>query len=113
MADSLIKALLVKDLEILAFVENEFNVRCCIRGYHIYQTQWNAEIGARLTTALETRPGPLVEDKYVFAVIDNEKTVGHVPKFLTKLTFFFLKIGGKLHITVTGPRKYYADLKQD
>ena len=102
MADSLIKALLVKDLEILVFVENEFNVRCC-----------EIEVEARFTTALETRPGPLVEDKYVFAVIDNEKTVGHVPKFLTKLTFFFLKIGGKLHITVTGPRKYYADLKQD
>ena len=51
MADLLIKALLVEDLEIPVFVEKEFNVRCCIRGYHIYQTQWNAEIRARLTTA--------------------------------------------------------------
>ena len=108
MADSLIKALLVEDLEIPVFVEKEFNVRCCIRGYHIYQIQWNTGIGARLTTAPETRPGALAEDKYAIAVISNGKTVGHVPKF----TFFFLKNAGKLHITVTGPRRYSADLKQ-
>ena len=112
MRDSLIKALLVKDLEIPVFAEKEFNVRCFIRVYHIYQSQWNAEIGARLTTAPETRPGALVEDKYAIAVINNGKTVGHVPCFLTKLTFFFLKNGGKLLITVTGPRRYSIDLKQ-
>ena len=54
----------------------------------------------------------LVEDKCAIAVIDNGKTVGHVPKFLTKLTFFFLKDGGKLHIRVTGPRRYSFDLNQ-
>ena len=66
----------------------------------------------RLTTAPETRPGALVEDNYAIAVINNGKTVGHVPKFLTKLTFFFLKNVGKLHIRVTGPRRYSVDLKQ-
>ena len=40
------------------------------------------------------------------------KAVGHVSKFLTKLTLFFLKNGGKLHITATGPRNYSVDLKQ-
>ena len=54
----------------------------------------------------------LVEDKYAIAVINNGKTVGHVPKFLTKLTFFFLKDGGKLHIRVTGSRRYSFDLNQ-
>ena len=82
-----------------------------MRGYHISQTKWNAEIGARLTTAPETRPGALVEDKCASAVINNRKTMGHVPKSLTKLTFFFLKHGGKLHITMTGPRRYSVDLK--
>ena len=110
MVDSLINALLVKDLEIPVFVEKEFTVQCCIRGYHIYQAQWNAEIGAKLITAPEDRPGALVEDKYAIAVKNDGKTVGHVPKFLTKLTFFFLKNGGKLH--VTGSRRYSVDLKQ-
>ena len=67
MADSLIKVLHVKDLETSVFVEKEFNVRYCIRRYHIYQIQWNAEIRARLTTAPETRPEALVEDKYTIA----------------------------------------------
>ena len=65
-----------------------------------------------MTTAPETRPGALVADNYSIAVINNGKTDGHVPKFLMKLTFFFLKNGGKLHITVTGPRRYSVDLKQ-
>ena len=92
MADSLIKALLVKDLKIPVFVEKEFYVRCCIRGYHIYQTQWNAETGARLSTTPQTRPGALAEDKYAITVTNNRKTAGHVPNFLMKLTFFFLKM---------------------
>ena len=93
MANSLIKALLVKDLEIPVFIGKEFNAPCCIRGYHIYQTQSNAEIETRLTTISKTRPGAPVEDKYTIAVTSNGKTVGHVPKFLTKRTFFFLKNG--------------------
>ena len=92
MADSLIKALLVKDLEVPVSVEKEFNVRCCIRRYDIYQTQWNADIGARLPIAPETRPAALVEDKSAIAVINNGKIVGHIPKLLTKLTLFFPKM---------------------
>ena len=91
MADSLI-ALLVKDLQIPAFFKKEFNIPYCIRGHHTYQTQWNADIGARLPIAPETRPAALVEDKSAIAVINNGKTVGHIPKLLTKLTLFFLKM---------------------
>lgn len=112
---ALLKALLVEDLEIPLFVEGEsreFTVQCCIRGYHIYQTEWKAEIGAQLNTIPDKRPGALVEDKYAIAVRKEEKTVGHVPKFLSKLTFYFMKNGGNLFIKVIGPRRYSADLKQ-
>ena len=57
--------------------------------YYYYQTQWNAEIVSRLTTAPETRPGALVEDKYAIAVINNGKTVGNVPKFSKKQSSSF------------------------
>ena len=109
---SLLNSLLVKDLEIPIFVEKEFSVQCCIRGYHTYQAQWNAEVGAKLNTAPDTRPAVLVEDKYAIAVKHDEQTVGHVPKFLSKLTFFFLKHGGKVIIKVNGPKRYSVDLKQ-
>ena len=65
-----------------------------------------------MTTAPETRPGALVEDKYAITVKSNGKTVKPVPMFLTKLTFVFLKNDSKLYITVTGPRRYSVDLKQ-
>ena len=58
---SLLNSLLVKDLEIPIFVEKEFTVQCCIRGYHTYQAQWNAEVGAKLNTAPDTRPAALVK----------------------------------------------------
>ena len=102
---SLLNSLLVKDLEIPIFVEKEFTLQCCIRGYHTYQAQWNAEVGAKLHTAPDTRPAALVEDKYAIAVKHDEQTVGHVPKFLSKLTFFFLKHGGKVIIKVNGPKR--------
>ena len=65
-----------------------------------------------MTTTRETKPGALAEDKYAIAVINNGNIVGHVPKFLMKLTIFFLKNGGKLHITVTWPRRCSVNLKQ-
>ena len=109
---SLLNSLLFKDLEIPIFLEKEFTVQCCIRGYHTYQAQWNAEVGAKLSTAPDTRPAALVEDKYAIAVKHDEQTVGHVPKFLSKLTFFFLKHDGKAIIKVNGPKRYSVDLKQ-
>ena len=54
----------------------------------------------------------LVENKNAIAVINNGKTVGHIPKLLTKLAFFFLKNGDKLQITVTVPRGHSVDFKQ-
>ena len=114
MVDSLFDYALINavNVEIPIIVEREFVVQCCIRGYHIYQSQWDAEEGVKLTTAPDKRPGALVRDKYAIAVENNGQTVGHVPEFLSKLTFFFLKYGGKLQIKVNGPRRYSADLKQ-
>ena len=108
-----ITPLLLLDLEIPIPLEKEFTVPCCIRGYHIYRwKQWKAEIGSILTSEPEVRPGALVEDKYSIAVLDNGQTIGHVPKFLSQLIFFFLKYEGTLSIKVTGERRFSFDLPQ-
>ena len=113
MAENLTQAVLAKDLEIPIILEREFSVACCIRGYHIYNwAQWTAEVGTILTSKPGKRPGALVEDRYAIAIISNNQTVGHVPKFLSKLTFFFLKHGGTLKVKVTGERRYSFDLAQ-
>ena len=100
-------------MEIPIILEREFSAAFCIRGYHIYNwAQWTAEIGSILTSEPEKSPGALVEDRYAIAIISNNQTVGHVPKFLSKLTFFFLKHGGTLTIKVMGERRYSFDLAQ-
>ena len=56
---SLLSSLLIKDLEIPVILEKEFTVQCCIRGYHTYQSQWNAEVGAELGAVPYTRTSAL------------------------------------------------------
>ena len=113
MAENLTQALLTKYLEIPIILEREVSAACCIRGYHIYSwAQWTAEIGSILTSEPEKRPGALAEDRYAIAIISHNQTVGHVPKFLSKSTFFFLKHGGTLTVKVTGERRYSFDLAQ-
>ena len=113
MAKNLTQALLTKGLEIPIILEREFSAACCIRSYRIYNwAQWTAEIGSILTSEPEKGPGTLVEDRYAIAIISNNQTVGHVPKFLSKLTFFFLKHGVMLTVKVTGERRYSFDLPQ-
>ena len=109
---SLLSSLLIKDLEIPVILKKEFTVQCCIRGYHTYQSQWNAEVGAELGAVPDTRTAALVKDKYAIAVKNGEQTVGHIPMFLSKLTFFFLRYDGKVSIKVNGPRRCSVDLIQ-
>ena len=75
-------------------------------------TQWIAEIGSILTSKSEKRQGAFVEGKDAIAIISNNQTVGHVPKFLSKLTFFFLKQEATFTVKVTGERRYSFDLPQ-
>ena len=42
----------------------------------------------------------------------NDTTVGHVPKFLSKITYFSLKLGGDLVVKITVQRRYSRDLDQ-
>ena len=99
-----------KDIPIL--VEREFTVESCVRGHHVYQKEWEAEIGSKLTAQYKTRPGALVQDKYAIALKQKDVTVGHIPKFLSKITYFYLKHGGDLLVEIIGKRKYSRDLPQ-
>ena len=58
------------------------------------------------------RATAFVADKYAIVVKNGEQTVGHVPMFLSKLKFFFLRNGGKVSIKVNGQKMYSVELKQ-
>ena len=85
-------------------IEKELEVECCVRVHHNYESNWDAKTGGKLKPCHEKRPSALVEDKYAMAFKFNDTTVGHAPKFLSKITYFFLKLGGDLVVKITGQR---------
>ena len=55
----------------------------------------------------------MVHDKYAIALINSESvTVGHLPKFMSKLAHFFVKHAGKIRCEITGSKRYSSDLEQ-
>ena len=107
MIESLTDQILKSDV-IPIVTEKELEVECCVRGHHVYESNWDAKTGSMLKPCHEKRRSALVEDKYAMALKFNDTTVGHVPKFLSKITYFFLK----LVVKITKQRRYSRDLDQ-
>ena len=55
----------------------------------------------------------MIHDKLAIALVNNDSvTVGHIPKFMSKLTYLFLKHSGQIKCELTGGKKYLKDLEQ-
>ena len=55
----------------------------------------------------------LIHNKFAIALVNNYSvTVGHIPKFISKLTNFFLKHGGHIKCKIDGGKKYSKYLEQ-
>ena len=65
-------------------------VEAMIRGYHEYQSIWEAEVGENLTCIRE--PGN-IRDPYAVAVTKPESStiVGHVPRKMSAICSLFLR----------------------
>ena len=88
-------------------------MNCCIRGYHIFKSFWDTQIGSTVSAKHKHEPQSLVHDKYAIALIDSESvTVGHLPKFLSKMAHFFVKHAGKIRCETTDSKRYFSDLEQ-
>ena len=104
---------LLEEIEIFLEKEFVFAVNCCVCGFHIFKLFRDAPIGSILSAKYEDDPQSLVHDKYVIALINSESvTVGHFPKFMSKLAHFFVKHGGKISCEITGSKRYSSDLEQ-
>lgn len=84
---------------------SRFEYSSSIRGYHIYKKHWTPYIGQYLTTTLE--PGNKV-DKFCVAVCNDNLTVGHIPKEISKIVHFFIKHGGTVTAIITDCKHYYS-----
>lgn len=88
---------------------DEERIASCIRGYHIYETVWEARIGEILPCIRE--PANMV-DRYAVSVVKNGTVVGHLPKEVSRLCSLFLRRGGEIMCEVTGNRRHSRDLIQ-
>ena len=107
------KYLLQEGIEVIIEKEFSFTVEYCVRGYHIFQSFWEAPVGSVLIAKHQDDPQSLIHDKFAVALVNNDSlTVGHIPKFMSKLTYFFLKHGGHMKCEITGGKKYSKNLEQ-
>ena len=53
-----------------------------------------------------------IEDPYAVALRKDSVTVGHVPRTISCICTLFLRRGGIIVSTITGPRKHSDDLPQ-
>ena len=79
------------------------------RGYHVYkETSWsNAKVGEEVKVEVQTNPRSIAKDPYSCAIKAKHeyfvswKTVGHIPREISRYVYFFIKeeggrVSGKL-----------------
>ena len=67
-----------------------FTTDCCVCGYHIFKSFWEAPLGSIVITKNEVDPQSLIQDKFTIASVNSDLVnVGHIPKYISKLIYFF------------------------
>ena len=80
--------------EIEFIIENKFSftVDCCVRDYPFFKLYREPPVSSILITKHEVDPQSLIHDKFAIALVNiNSVTVGQIPKFMSKLKYFFYK----------------------
>ena len=62
-----------------------------VRGHHVYKDIQTPDIGETLPAGAEDSND---HDKYAVAVMKDRTVVGHVPHSISRICWFFLKLGG-------------------
>ena len=75
---------------------------------HAHKDIWDAAIGEVLACERESHN---VEDCYVVAIKKIEGIIEHLPQNLSRVCSLFIRQGG-IECTITGARRYSADLPQ-
>ena len=84
----------------------QFTLKTAIRGYHVYKDVWTPTIGDEFDCRQEPNN---VEDRYAVGVYgDSESSdvLGHLPREISQVSYFFLKHDGSITGKVTGKRRY-------
>ena len=76
------------DTPIIKMNNHVYSCESSIRGYHIYKDIWDPRMGEKLSCLQE--PGN-VHDIYAVSVMKGDDIVGHVPRNISYLCYFFLE----------------------
>ena len=80
-----------------------------MRGHHIYKVLWTPVIGEELTVTPEENNN---HDHHATVVMKDGEVVGHVPRKLSRILYFFLRHSGScVSCVITGRRKYGVGLE--
>ena len=90
-------------------VMSTISITSCVRGYHIYKDRWIPTLDKELTCQRECGN---TEDPYAVAVLKDDVVVGHIPRKISTMCSMFLRRRGTIMCTVTGHKRYSADLVQ-
>ena len=90
-------------------MDDVYERSCCVRGYHVYKAIWTASVGEPLICE---RVPENASDRYAVAVKKEGTIIGHLPRKVSRVCSLFLRRGGAIECTVTGCRRYSADLPQ-
>ncbi len=74
-----------------------------IRGFHVYNKSWSPSKGEILTTSQERNN---LFDKFAVSVVLGTGTVvGHLPREISQICWWFIETGGIIQVEVTNPRR--------
>ena len=79
-----------------------FILERAVRGYHVYKGGWDPHVGEELTTKTEDG-NP--HDRHAVSVMKEGKVVGHLPREVSKVAWYFQKRGGTINMEVIGRRR--------
>ena len=73
-----------------------------VKGHHVYKAVWTPFWGEELSVQPEDHND---HDEHAIAVTRDGRTVGHVPRIISRVSWFFLRRGGHIICRITGQRK--------
>ena len=79
-----------------------FRIESSVRGHHIYKELWTPFIGEELQTAQEPENG---HDPFAVAVLKEGVIVGHVPRDISRVCWYFLERNNTITCRITDKRQ--------
>lgn len=89
-------------------MEFSFQLESVIRGHHVFKSVWTPFIGETLPLNVEEGNG---HDIHAVAIMKDSAVVGHVPREISRVFYFFLTHDGTISAEVIGHRRFGRGLE--